>query len=33
MSTDLTTLNEQQKNAILESVDSNVVLLAAAGSG
>ena len=33
MSTDLTTLNEQQRNAIFESIDSNVVLLAAAGSG
>lgn len=33
MATDLTRLNEQQKNAIIESVDSNVVLLAAAGSG
>lgn len=33
MSTDLSKLNEQQKIAILESVNSNVVLLAAAGSG
>lgn len=33
MATDLTRLNEQQKGAILESMDSNVVLLAAAGSG
>lgn len=33
MATDLTSLNEQQKTAILESIDSNVVLLAAAGSG
>lgn len=33
MATDLSKLNPQQKNAILESIDSNVVLLAAAGSG
>ncbi len=33
MATDLSRLNEQQKNAVLESIDSNVVLLAAAGSG
>ena len=33
MATDLTRLNEQQRNAVLESIDSNVVLLAAAGSG
>ena len=33
MSTDLSKLNNQQRNAILESVNSNVVLLAAAGSG
>lgn len=33
MATDLSKLNEQQRNAILESVNSNVVLLAAAGSG
>lgn len=33
MATDLTRLNEQQRNAVLESIGSNVVLLAAAGSG
>ncbi len=33
MPTDLSSLNEQQRNAILESIDSNVVLMAAAGSG
>ena len=33
MATDLSRLNEQQRNAVLESIDSNVVLLAAAGSG
>ena len=31
--TDLTTLNPQQKDAILKSIDHNVVLLAGAGSG
>ena len=30
---DLSSLNEQQKNAVLESIDHNVVLMAAAGSG
>lgn len=33
MSTDLSTLNEQQKDAVLKSIDKNVVLLAGAGSG
>ena len=33
MSTDLSKLNEQQRTAVLESVNSNIVLLAAAGSG
>ncbi len=33
MSTDLSKLNEQQRNAVLESVNHNVVLLAGAGSG
>ena len=33
MATDLTKLNEQQKNAILESINSNVALFAGAGSG
>lgn len=33
MSTDLSTLNEQQRNAILQSINKNVVLMAAAGSG
>ena len=33
MATDLSNMNPQQKTAILESIDSNVVLLAAAGSG
>ena len=33
MATDLTKLNEQQNNAILESIDSNVALFAGAGSG
>ena len=31
--TDLSTLNDQQRNAVLESIDKNVVLLAGAGSG
>lgn len=31
--TDLTTLNSQQKDAVLQSIDHNVVLMAAAGSG
>lgn len=31
--TDLTTLNDQQRIAVLESIDHNVVLMAAAGSG
>lgn len=33
MSTDLTRLNEQQRNAVLQSINHNVVLLAGAGSG
>lgn len=33
MPTDLSTLNDQQKNAVLESINHNVVLMAAAGSG
>ena len=33
MSTDLSTLNDQQKNAVLQSINKNVVLMAAAGSG
>lgn len=33
MPTDLSGLNDQQRNAILESIDSNVVLLAGAGAG
>ena len=33
MSTDLSTLNDQQRNAILQSINQNVVLMAAAGSG
>ena len=33
MSTDLSKLNKQQRNAILESMTKNVVLLAGAGSG
>jgi hypothetical protein len=33
MPTDLSNLNEQQKTAVLESINHNVVLLAAAGSG
>ena len=33
MKTDLSTLNEQQKDAILKSIDHNIVLLAGAGSG
>lgn len=33
MPTDLSSLNEQQKNAVLESIDHNIVLMAAAGSG
>ena len=31
--TDLSTLNDQQRNAVLESINHNVVLMAAAGSG
>ena len=31
--TDLTTLNDQQRIAVLESINKNVVLMAAAGSG
>ena len=33
MAIDLSNLNEQQRTAVLESIDHNVVLLAAAGSG
>ena len=33
MSVDLSMLNEQQKNAIMESINHNVVLMAGAGSG
>ena len=33
MNTDLSSLNEQQKDAVLKSINSNVVLLAGAGSG
>ena len=33
MATDLSKLNEQQRNAVLESVNSNVALFAGAGSG
>ena len=33
MSTDLSTLNDQQRNAVLQSINHNVVLMAAAGSG
>lgn len=33
MSTDLNALNDKQKNAVLESIDNNVILLAGAGSG
>lgn len=33
MSTDLSTLNDQQRNAVLQSINQNVVLMAAAGSG
>ena len=33
MATDLSKLNEQQKNAVLESFDSNIALFAGAGSG
>lgn len=33
MITDLSSLNEQQKDAVLKSIDSNIVLLAGAGSG
>jgi len=33
MLTDLSSLNDQQKTAVLESIDHNVVLMAAAGSG
>lgn len=31
--TDLSTLNEQQRNAVIESINKNVVLMAGAGSG
>ena len=31
--TDLSTLNDQQRNAVLQSINQNVVLMAAAGSG
>ena len=31
--TDLTILNDQQRNAVLESINHNVVLMAGAGSG
>ena len=31
--TDLSTLNDQQRNAVIESIDKNVVLMAGAGSG
>lgn len=33
MPTDLSTLNDQQRNAVLESIENNIVLMAAAGSG
>ena len=33
MSTDLSSLNDQQRNSIMESLNHNVVLMAAAGSG
>jgi len=33
MRTDLGKLNSQQKDAIMQSIDHNVVLLAGAGSG
>ena len=33
MQTDLSTLNEQQRDAILKSIDHNIVLLAGAGAG
>ena len=33
MSTDLSTLNDQQRNAVFQSINKNVVLMAAAGSG
>lgn len=33
MTTDLSNLNEQQKQAVLQSIDHNVVLMAGAGSG
>lgn len=33
MPTNLSTLNEQQLNAVLQSIDHNVVLMAGAGSG
>lgn len=31
--TDLTTLNDQQRIAVLESINHNVVLMAGAGAG
>lgn len=33
MPTNLSTLNEQQLDAVLQSIDHNVVLMAGAGSG
>ena len=33
MSTDLSKLNQQQKEAVIQSINHNVVLLAGAGSG
>ena len=33
MKTDLSKLNDQQRDAVLQSIDKNVVLLAGAGSG
>jgi superfamily I DNA/RNA helicase len=33
MPTDLSKLNDQQRAAVLESINSNVVLLAGAGAG
>ena len=33
MPTDLSTLNDQQRVAVYESINHNVVLMAAAGSG
>ena len=33
MSTDLSTLNDQQRFAVEQSINKNVVLMAAAGSG